>query len=93
MVSPALLSDKSNGSSAVQRPGRSVVWLAAGVILAAAVAVVIALLLLRSQALSDARKRNEALGHAIEEQTVRTLQTVDLRLQIAAASGTGRPAS
>jgi PAS domain S-box-containing protein len=62
-----------------------VVWLAAGVILASGLAVAVSVLLLRSQTLSDAQKRNEAMTHAIEEQTARTLQAVDLRLQIAAA--------
>ena len=68
------------------RPGQAVLWLAAGVILASGLAVAVALLLLRSQTLSDATARNNALVHAIEEQTARTLQAVDLRLQIAAAS-------
>ena len=78
-------SDRLKASPWGKRPGWLVIWLAAGVILASGIAVAASLLLLRSQNLSEGQKRNAALAHAIEEQTVRTLQTVDLRLQIAAS--------
>lgn len=69
--------------------GRSVLWLAAGVILFTGIAAAAALGLLRSQMLEEARSRNDALAHTVEEQTARTLQTVDLQLQIAAGALAG----
>ncbi len=86
MASPARVTQRVDPSNAGQRAGKSIIWFAAGLIFSTGVAVVIALLLLRSQALSDARQRGDALAHAIEEQTTRTLQAVDLRLQIASSS-------
>lgn len=55
-------------------------------ILISGVAVAVSLMLLREQILSDARQRNRSLVHAIAEQTARTFQAVDLKLQIAAGS-------
>ena len=67
-------------------PRRQLLGLAAGMILLSGTLVALALGYLRSQALQSGERLIESFALVIEEQTTRTLQTVDLRLQLAAAS-------
>ncbi len=60
--------------------------LAAGMILLSGILVALALAYLRQQALQSGERLIESFALVIEEQTSRTLQTVDLRLQMAASS-------
>ncbi len=61
-------------------------WLATGIVVASAAVVVGALVHQYEQAQSAGRQRAQAFAQLIEEQTTRTLQTVDQRLQLAASS-------
>ncbi len=65
---------------------RSVAWMAALLVLASALAVAAALAYLRSEALRSGEKLTQSLAQVIEEQTTRTFQTVDQRLQLVASS-------
>jgi PAS domain S-box-containing protein len=58
-------------------------WLLLAVALAAAALLALALWYLRAQALHGGVQRIEALAHVIAEQTTRTFQSVDDRLQLA----------
>jgi PAS domain S-box-containing protein len=70
----------------LRSPSRQLLWLAAGLILLSGVLVVLALGYLRQQALQSGERLIESFALVIEEQTTRTLQVVDLRLQSAATS-------
>jgi PAS domain S-box-containing protein len=59
-------------------------WLAALYIMVSAAGLALALVTLRVQAIESSQRSLAALTRVIEEQTSRTLQTVDLRLQLAA---------
>lgn len=61
-------------------------WLLAAVTLASGAAVTVALTHQHEQALAAGRQRAAASAQLIEEQTTRTLQAVDQRLQLAASS-------
>ena len=61
-------------------------WLAAVMVLASAAAVAAALAHQHAQAHAAGRQRAAAFAQLIEEQTTRTLQAVDQRLQLAASS-------
>ena len=78
---PALPPGRSPG----QRPGRSLFWLAGGVILVSGALVVLALAYLRGQAIESGQRATDSFVRIIEEQTTRTLQATDQRLQLAAA--------
>lgn len=67
------------------KPGteRSVVWLAAGVVVVTGVLLALALGYLRSQAIEVGQRATESFTRIIEEQTARTLQATDQRLQLA----------
>ena len=65
----------------VQRP---LFWLAAGIIAVLGVLVALTLTLLRMQAIESGQRLTEAFVQIIEEQTTRTIQTIDQRLQLAA---------
>ena len=69
------------------KPGteRSVVWLAAGVVLVTGLLLALALGYLRTQAIEVSERATESFARIIEEQTARTLQATDQRLQLAAA--------
>ena len=69
------------------KPGteRSVVWLAAGVVVVTGVLLALALGYLRTQAIEVGQRATESFARIIEEQTARTLQATDQRLQLAAA--------
>ena len=68
------------------KPGteRSVVWLAAGIVLVTGVLLALALGYLRTQELEVGQRATESFARIIEEQTARTLQATDQRLQLAA---------
>jgi PAS domain S-box-containing protein len=67
------------------KPGteRSVVWLAAGVVLVTGVLLALALGYLRGQAIEVGQRATDSYARIIEEQTARTLQATDQRLQLA----------
>ncbi|MFZ4288734.1 PAS domain-containing protein, partial [Variovorax sp. HJSM1_2] len=58
------------------------VWLALSIILISGLAVAAALLHLRTQALEGGERLTASFAHGVEEQTSRTLQSVDLQLQL-----------
>ena len=68
-----------------QRSARSVVWLAAGVVLVTGAMLALALSYLRGQAIETGQRATASFASIIEEQTARTLQATDQRLQLAAA--------
>ncbi len=60
-------------------------WLAASLVLAATCALAVALYYLHAQALRAGEKLTQSLAQVIEEQTSRTFQAVDQRLQLVAS--------
>ncbi|MBC7917394.1 MAG: PAS domain S-box protein [Rhodoferax sp.] len=73
--------------SAMQAPAnnsRQLLWFAVGVALVSGCLVAAALLYLRAQALESGQRLTESFAQVIEEQTTRTLQSVDQSLQMAA---------
>lgn len=64
--------------------GRHILWLAFALIVISGTALAAALIYLRGETLSTGERLNESLTHVIEEQTGRTFQAVDQRLQLAA---------
>jgi len=68
-------------------------WIAAFAVLASGALVAIALAYLRERAVETGERLTESFAQVIEEQTARTLQTVDQRLQLTAASFTALEAS
>ena len=67
-----------------RRSGRSVVWLAAGVVLLTGALLALALGYLRTQAIETGQRATDSFAQIIEEQTARTLQATDQRLELAA---------
>lgn len=65
--------------------GRPIAWLAGALIVVSACAVAVALYYLHGETLRTGEKLTQSLAQVIEEQTSRTFQTVDQRLQLAAA--------
>jgi PAS domain S-box-containing protein len=63
--------------------GRRVLWLAVGVVLVTCALLATALVYLRSQAIESSQRATESFARIIEEQTTRTLQATDERLQLA----------
>lgn len=61
---------------------RKVLWLAAGVALASGLLMAIVLWNLRADAVTQSEKNAHAVAHIVQEQMDRTLQTVDLRMQL-----------
>jgi PAS domain S-box-containing protein len=61
-------------------------WLIIGIIVVSGLLTVFALTFLRNQTLSTGRQVNESFARIVQEQTDRTLQSIDQRLQIAATS-------
>jgi PAS domain S-box-containing protein len=61
------------------------VWLVAGLVLVSACALAAALFYLHGQALRSGERLTQSLAQVIEEQTSRTFQTVNQRLQLAAS--------
>jgi len=66
------------------RAGRQLVLLAAGVIAVSGLLVALALAALRAQALGAGERLTASLARIVEEQTTRTLQAVEQRLELAA---------
>lgn len=64
---------------------RRMVWLVAGLVLVSACALAAALFYLHGQALRSGERLTQSLAQVIEEQTSRTFQTVNQRLQLAAS--------
>ncbi|MES2688403.1 MAG: PAS domain-containing protein [Pseudomonadota bacterium] len=64
---------------------RRMVWLVAGLVLVSACALAAALYYLHAEALRSGERLTQSLAQVIEEQTSRTFQTVDQRLQLAAS--------
>lgn len=71
---------RTGSTPSSRRTGRSVVWLAAGVVLVTGTLLALALAYLRSQAIETGQRATESLARIIEEQTARTLQATDQRL-------------
>lgn len=67
-------------------PPRQLFWAAIGIILVSGALLAVQLFYLRVQALDNGERLTESLSHVIEEQTARTLQSVDQRLQLVADS-------
>ena len=64
---------------------RQLLWIATGCVLVTAVLLVMMLSYLRSKSIEAGERLTESFAQVIEEQTARTLQTVDQKLQLAAA--------
>ena len=71
--------------TAIRSVRRLLLWFAAGKIIVSGMVVVIALVYVRAQTVESAGRLTDSFAYIIEEQTARTLQTVDQRLQLAAA--------
>ncbi len=67
----------------IRRASGMLWWWALGIIGLSGALMVLALVHLRTQAVDDGLRLTRSLGQVIEEQTSRTLQTVDLQLQLA----------
>ncbi|MEQ1515200.1 MAG: PAS domain S-box protein [Usitatibacteraceae bacterium] len=61
-------------------------WIAVGSIVVSGFCVALALNYLRTQTLAAGAKATASLAHVVEEQTARTIQTIDQRLQLSALS-------
>ena len=66
-------------------------WVGLSVVLLSALLLVATLAYLRQQTLEGGRRQAESLAHLIAEQTYRSLQAVDLRLQVSATRMTPSP--
>lgn len=64
---------------------RQIVWLTGSLIVVSGCILAFALIYFRHEALLSAEQLTSSLAHIVEEQTSRTLQTTDQRLQLAAA--------
>ena len=68
-----------------QMPSRHyLLWFAMGVILITGILIALTLGYMRTQAIESGKRLTESFAQVIEEQTNRTLQTVDQQLQLAA---------
>lgn len=76
---PLAIRPPGAGRASARRP---MVWMAVVLVLASALAVAIALYYLRGEALRSGERLTRSLAQVIEEQTSRTFQTVDQRLQL-----------
>lgn len=65
--------------------GRQILWTATALIVVSGCAVAVALFHLRNEALRSGEKLTQSLAQVIAEQTSRTFQTADQRLQLAAS--------
>ncbi|RYX94982.1 MAG: PAS domain S-box protein [Comamonadaceae bacterium] len=73
------------GDTGAATARRQVIWLTALLVLVSGLGVIVALAVLRGEALHTGERLNESLAHVIEEQTNSTLLSADLRLQLAAS--------
>lgn len=64
-------------------PLNQLVWLAVAIALLAGGLLALGLVQLREQTIRSGAKLNEALAQVVQEQTTRTIQTIDLKLQVA----------
>lgn len=64
---------------------RRIIWFAAILIVVSGCMLALALAYFRQEAMHSGEKLTESLAHIVEEQTNRTLQTIDQRLQLADA--------
>lgn len=78
----------SNEQSAPLEPSvrRPLLWLALGFTVGSACLIALALSFLRNQAIESGIRLTQSFAQVIEEQTTRTVQTIDQRLQLASAS-------
>ena len=78
----------SQAASAYRRhpAGRQLFWFATGLILVSGVLLALALAYLRGQALQTAERLTLSFAHVVAEQTGRTIQVADQRLQLAATA-------
>ncbi|OYW17017.1 MAG: hypothetical protein B7Z52_07465, partial [Burkholderiales bacterium 12-64-5] len=67
------------------RSRRRWAWFAVGSVLVSGLLVALALQYLRAEAVASSQRLTASVARLIEEQTTRTIQSVDLRLQLAAA--------
>ena len=65
---------------------RSLLWLSIGFTVGSACLIALALTYLRSQTIESGTRLTQSFAQVIEEQTTRTIQTVDQRLQLAGDS-------
>ena len=65
---------------------RQLIWMAVGWVLLSAIVVIVTLTYLRRGEIQEGERLTIAYSKVFEEQTARTLQTVDLRLQLAISS-------
>ncbi|MES2241752.1 MAG: PAS domain-containing protein [Pseudomonadota bacterium] len=84
-VDAPLRQSQTHADSAQDSIGRPIAWLTGGLMVVSACAVAIALFYLRGEALRAGEKLTQSLVQVIEEQTGRSFQTVDQRLQLAAS--------
>ncbi|QTN29457.1 PAS domain S-box protein [Rhodoferax sp. AJA081-3] len=77
---PATFESRSASAS----EARQLLWLAAAVVVVTACLVALALAYLRAEAIDTSERLTESFAQVIEEQTTRTLQSVDQNLQITA---------
>src|SRR5689334_21577067 len=86
-IDPSLDERRSDAAEHRGRPGvplrRQILVLIVGVIAVSGVVLLWILASLRAQAIASGERLTESFAHVIAEQTTRTLQTVDERLQIA----------
>jgi PAS domain S-box-containing protein len=64
-------------------PLSQLVWLAVAITLVSGGLLALGMFQIREQAIRSGEKLNEALAQVVQEQTTRTIQTIDLKLQIA----------
>lgn len=83
-VDAPLRPSRMHADSAQDSIGRPIAWVTGGLMLVSACAVAIALFYLRGEAVRAGEKLIQSLVQVIEEQTGRSFQTVDQRLQLAA---------
>jgi PAS domain S-box-containing protein len=84
-VDAPLRQSLTHADSAQDSIGRPIAWLTGALVVVSACAVAIALFYLRGDALRAGEKLTQSLVQVIEEQTGRSFQTVDQRLQLAAS--------
>ena len=83
MANPASKEQSATLDGSIRRP---LLWLALGFTVGSACLIALALIYLRNQAIESGARLTQSFAQVIEEQTTRTVQTIDQRLQLASAS-------
>ena len=76
----------ASANRAMPKLARQLLWLAAALILVSGIAVAVTLQYSKVQAHQTGEALNRSLARIVQEQTDRTLQNVDLHLQLAQAN-------